>query len=168
LAEYCSYCAENRIGRSHEKAEMFESEHSNLRTKLHHINWKSQIILARNKSSIIWFQIKNINLTNFQNYVWRIEMKYARAYSRKRTFGPRTTYLFDMNMTTYLSTKMCFKLPDLEHSSWTSSLISKSKSGSVCRNYKVNLFVSFLDYVVDSFISKVYQRRKPTKERVPT
>lgn len=33
---------------------------------------------------------------------------------------------------TNLSTKMCFTMPNFEHSSWTSSFISRSKSGSVC------------------------------------
>jgi len=43
-----------------------------------------------------------------------------------------------MGKPTYLSTKICFTAPNLEHSSWTSSLISKSKSGSVWKIKRKN------------------------------
>lgn len=39
--------------------------------------------------------------------------------------------LFILEKRTHFSTCICFTGPNLEHSSWTSSLISKSKSGSV-------------------------------------
>ena len=58
-----------------------------------------------------------------------------------------------LRFSTHLSTEICFKGPNFEHSSWTSSLMSRSKSGSVCRRkiwiLKSNLKNDHRDVMVD-------------------